>query len=114
MQLSRVRSKFSFVAVSFVSTPSLAVRRETGAQSIAMCTVQLMNHVSKRPSQSIVVKKVKAHLNHVFIQGPTLKWKAWANKQVDKIAKDACSSDPMLLHVSKAWENVPASFSQSS
>lgn len=63
------------------------VKQAIGTQSISLWN-QLMHHITKRPPDAIVISKVKAHLNHKSIQDPILRWKVWANNQVDKIAKD--------------------------
>ena len=63
------------------------VKQQVSAHSTSLW-VQLMSHISKRPPGAIMISKVKAHLNHRNISDPELRWKVWANNQVDRIAKD--------------------------
>ena len=63
------------------------VKQEIGSLSFSLWE-KLMLHISKRPCNTIKISKVKAHSDHRSIVDPISKWKAWANNQVDRIAKD--------------------------
>ena len=81
---------------------SLAVAGESFKQEIGSQSIELWRclhaHLAARPFGAITITKVKAHVNHVLVQDPILKWQTWANNCVDHLAKNVFLIQHRTLH----------------